>query len=198
MKQEVRAVEMQHELTQELVEQFVLAAHGDAGKVRALHGQYPALRDARWAKFNESALEAASHTGNREIAEYLLAHGAPLTICTAAMLGQLDRVESFLDGDPSLVNARGAHGFSLMFHTALSGRTEIAELLLARGGGEGMDGALHAAVMHDQRDMAGWLLTHGVHNPNAPNYAGKTPLKVALETNRLEIADLLRRHGGTE
>jgi ankyrin repeat protein len=189
---------MQQAISQELVEQFVLAAHGDFGKVRALQGQYPALRDARWAKFNESALEAASHMGNREIAEYLLAHGAPLTICTAAMLGQIDQVKRFLDGDPSLVNARGAHGFTLIFHAALSGRTEIAELLLARGGGEGMDSALHAAVMHDRRDMAEWLLTHGVRNPNAPNYAGKTPLNVALETNRPEIADVLRRHGGTE
>jgi hypothetical protein len=76
------------ESSQDLVEQFVLAAHGNAARVRELLAREPALLNARWARFNETALEAASHMGNRAIAEDLLAAGAPLTIYTAAILSR--------------------------------------------------------------------------------------------------------------
>src|SRR5712691_1334986 len=65
-------------------------------KVKELHEKHPALLNAKWEKFDESALEAASHMGQREIAEYLLSKGAPLVICTSSMLGMTERVASFL------------------------------------------------------------------------------------------------------
>ena len=45
--------------------------------------------------------------------------------------------------------------------------------------------------------MAEWLLARGA-NVDVLNFEGKTPLRVATERGYTDIADLLRRHGGTE
>ncbi len=189
---------MSEQLSQELVEQFVIAAHFNLPRVQDLYGQYPELLNERWAKFDESALAAASHTGQRAVAEYLLERGAPMVICTAAMLGRTDDVASFLRDDRSLANGRGAHGIPILFHAAMSGNTDVTELLLAHGGGEGIDDALHGAVAYNHIAMLQWLLAHGVTNVNALNYEDKTPLKVANERGFSDIADVLRAHGGKE
>jgi ankyrin repeat protein len=150
-----------------------------------------------WAKFDETALAAASHMGNRAIAEHLLAAGAPMQVCTAAMLGDLDRVAAYLDEDASLANATGAHGIPILFHAAMSGNVALADLLVARGGGAGQDGALHGAINYGHTAMVRWLLDRGA-DPNTPDFAGKTPLRAALDRGYAEIADLLRAGGGLE
>lgn len=186
------------ELSQEMVEQFVIAAHGNEDLVRELHAQQPYLVNATWDKFNETALQAASHMGNRSIARYLISQGAHADINTFAMLGDAEQVARGLEADPSQAHAAGAHGIPVMYHAALSGNPEIAELLVAHGGGEGIDDALHAAVRFGHLDMVRWLLEHGAQNVNVLNYENKTPLSVALANNHSEVADLLRQHGATE
>src|SRR4051812_23757872 len=145
-------------VSQELVEPFAIAAHSDLARVQELYAAHPEILNVPWARFDETALGAASHMGNRPIAEFLLSVGAPLTVCAAAMLGMLDDVEKFIDDDPSLANARGAHGIPIMFHAAMSGDTRVTELLMARGGGEGIDSSLDGAVTHGRTDMVRWLL----------------------------------------
>lgn len=186
------------ELDQELVGEFVVAAHFDLPKVQALYQQNPALLDATLEKFNERAIEAASHMGARAIAEFLLERGAPMSIFTAAMLGDTEQVAQFLKADPALARSKGVHGISILFHAALSGNTEIADLLMANGGGEGANDALHAAVKSGHFEMVQWLLAHGVDDINTLNFDDKTPLQVALERGYDEIAALLRAHGGQE
>ena len=188
-------MDAQRELSQELIGEFVQAAHFDPNKVRELHQQYPVLLNARWDKYDETALEAAAHMGQREIANYLLAAGAPLNICAAAMLGMTEQVAEFLQVDPSLRNAKGAHGITLIYHAALSGETAIPELLVGYGNVEDMDAALHGAVRFNHTDMVAWLLANGVSNVEVKNFADKTPLQIAVENNNQEIAGLLRQHG---
>lgn len=190
-------VNAQETVSQELVEPFVLAAHGNFAKVQELYEQHPEILNVPWAKFDETALQASSHMGRREIAQYLLSKGAPLNICAAAMLGMQAEVAAFLKQDSSLANARGAHGIPVLFHAAMSGQTEVAALLLEHGGGEGINTALHGAVNFGHIEMVRWLLEHGVTNVNAPNYEQKTPLQVATELGHTEIAELLRARGGT-
>ena len=60
------------EPTTELIEAFVLAAHGNFARVQELLPQHPALLNAVWARTDEDALAAAAHTGQRAIAEFLL------------------------------------------------------------------------------------------------------------------------------
>jgi len=179
----------------DLIKEFVLAAHGNFDRVRELYQLHPEVLNCKFLEFDENALEAAGHMGRRDIAIWLLDRGAPPTIYAAAMLGQKDSVERFLAEAPERGRRPGVHGFSVLFHAALSGDTEIADILLARGGDVGLGAALHAAVSARHLEMAEWLLVHGAP-VNSPNFQGETPLAVALRTDRDAIAELLRRHGG--
>jgi ankyrin repeat protein len=181
------------QVDQELVGQFVIAAHSDAVRVRTLLVEHPALLNERYAKFDETALEAASHMGHREIAELLLDAGAPLTICAAAMLGRRDAVAALLAQNPGLALSHGAHGISLMFHAALGGELPIAELLLEHGDGEQIAGALHGAVRFSRLAMAEWLLEHGADLQRL-NFQGKTPLESARELGDAAMVELLERY----
>src|SRR5690606_24094144 len=90
-----------------LVQEFVGNAHGNFERVKELLTQEPALINATWdwggGDF-ETALGAASHMGNKQIANYLLEHGARLDIFAAAMLGKLDVVKAALEAYPEMVN----------------------------------------------------------------------------------------------
>jgi ankyrin repeat protein len=188
------------ELPQELIQEFVIAAHNNSNlpKIQALLEKTPALLDAKDPKGDETALAAASHTGQKQIVEYLLSKGALLTIWTAAMLGMKDRVADFLTDDASLAHTPGSHGISLVFHAAISGDTELTELLLARGSTTGMDEALAPALMFNHPLMVRWLLDHGA-NVNAPQqvFQNNTALAAAIRFGRQEMVDLLLQYGGT-
>ena len=85
----------------------------------------PALARAAWDWGYgdwETALGAASHVGNPEIAEVLLANGAHPTIFSAAMLGQLDVVKLFVAARPGIQRTRGPHGITLLSHAKAGGK----------------------------------------------------------------------------
>jgi hypothetical protein len=105
-----------------LVEDFVGSAHSDLSKVKQMLEEEPALLNAAhdWGGGSwETALGAASHVGNHEIAEYLLSKGAPMNICTAAMLGKLELVQAMIQDNPAQRNAVGAHGIPLLIHAQM-------------------------------------------------------------------------------
>src|ERR1051325_5140636 len=77
----------------DVVKEMVSVSHGNVKRVKELVKMHPALAKAAWDwGFGdwETALGAASHVGNREIAELLIEQGAPPTIFSATMLGQLE------------------------------------------------------------------------------------------------------------
>jgi hypothetical protein len=107
-----------------LAKEIVGASHGNLARVRELVQQHPALAMASfdWGYGDwETALGAASHTGRREIAELLIENGAPPTLFSAVMLGQLDLVKAFLAARPGAQRMRGPHSISLMAHAKLGG-----------------------------------------------------------------------------
>jgi ankyrin repeat protein len=117
-----------------IVEEFVGNAHGNFARVKELLEQEPALVNATWdwggGDF-ETALGAASHMGNKQIANYLLEHGARLDIFAAAMLGKLDVVKAALEAYPDAVNTPGPHGIPLYVHAEAGGADakEVLEFL---------------------------------------------------------------------
>ena len=127
--------------------------------------------------------------------EYLLEKGAPLEICTAAMLGRKDTVERMLDEDPSLIEARGAHGIPLMPHAAMSNNLDLAKMLFERGATAGMSHALGNAIMHGDAPMARWILGTGQVDLKWKDYEGKSLPAIARGTGKREVVDLLREHG---
>jgi uncharacterized protein len=178
----------------ELIEAFVLAAHNNLTEVQSLLEREPALINVSFEKFNETALEAAGHMGREDIATFLLQEGANSQIFAAAMLGRFHEVKTMLDQDPNLIKKPGVHGFSLMFHAALSGNLELANLL-EQHGADIADHSLHAALMNDHIPMLEWLIPR-VKDINSPNYQGITPLASAIQHNQVKASDLLRNAGG--
>jgi len=113
----------------ELVEEMVVVSHGNVARVRELVGRHPTLAKATfdWGFGDwETALGAASHVGNREIAELLIANGAHPSIFSAAMLGQLDTVKAFIAASPGVQRTRGPHSISVLRHAAAGGARAAA------------------------------------------------------------------------
>src|SRR2546423_8148723 len=108
----------------EVVQEMVAVAHGNVARVKELVGRQATLAKATWDwGFGdcETALGAASHVGNREIAELLLAHGAHPSIFSAAMLGQLDVVKAFVAASPGIQKIKGPHSITLLRHATAGG-----------------------------------------------------------------------------
>ncbi len=108
----------------ELVKSLVTVAHSDLAEVRRLVERQPSLARASWDWGYgdwETGLGAAAHTGQRAIAELLLAHGARPTIFSAAMMGQLDVVRAFVAAMPTIQRTLGPHGLPLMVHARAGG-----------------------------------------------------------------------------
>lgn len=181
-------------LAQDDIDEFVIAAHHDLGKVeRMLAADARLLNEgATWV---ETALGAAAHTGGRSIAEFLLAQGAPLDICTAAMLGRRDVVESLLDENPELINATGAHDIPLLFHAAISQDTGMVPLLVEHGAdvdaGLDKNTALHGAAGFGRAEVVQYLIDHEADFA-AHDHDGRTPLDVAEATGHAVVIDILR------
>lgn len=186
--------------SQETIDQFVGNAHGNLAVVKEILAKYPSIISAN-ASWTETAVQAAAQTGQVEIVNFLIDHGADYDICTAAMLGNLDCMDDFLAEDANLVHARGAHGIPLLYFPVIHAHVTVAEYLLEHGAdpnASSPDGItpLHAAIMFNQPQIALWLLEHAA-DPN-PKYDGKTPLAMALEKKQDLIVEILRAHGGIE
>ena len=108
----------------ELVEEFVGNAHGNLDRVKELLAQEPALVNATWDWGDgdfETALGAASHMGRKDIANFLLEHGARLDIFAAAMLGKFEIVKAALEAYPDAIKTPGPHGIPLVKHAEMAG-----------------------------------------------------------------------------
>ncbi len=182
---------------QEKINALVGASHGDFDTVKTMLASDPSLlnENAIWV---ETPIEAAAQMARRDIMEFLIAAGASVDICTAAVLGDMARVSSLLGGQPDLAHATGAHGIPVLYYPASGGYPEIAELLLSRGAdvnaGSGRSTPLHGAAEFGQSGMVAWLLDNGA-DIDAPGYEGKTALATAEEGGHTEVANLLRQRG---
>jgi ankyrin repeat protein len=184
------------ELPQSFINQFVSLSHNSPEKVMAMHKMCPALIDTR-ATWDEMAVEAAAHMGLTALAQYYVDAGAPLSTCTAALLGQTSTVRTNLREDPACLRERGAHDLPLLAYTAYGEpRVEIAEMLLAAGADVHVRAfnltVLHLAAARGQIEMAKFLLEHGADINAGP----QTPLAHAIRAKRTEMADFLKSRGG--
>jgi hypothetical protein len=114
-----------------LVREVVAVAHGDLARVGALLEQEPRLVNASWDWGGgdwETPLGAAAHMGRRDIAEYLLEHGARLDLFAAAMLGKLNVVRAAIEAFPAALHTPGPHGIPLLAHARVGGSEAAAVL----------------------------------------------------------------------
>jgi ankyrin repeat protein len=188
-------------LSNDLIREFVIAGHGNLEKVRKMLAERPDLLNTAYAwneNDHETAIQAAAQVGSASIAEYLLEKGAPLEICTAAMLGNKEEVQRRIRDNPGNINSTGAHGIPLLTHAAWSGNLELVRYLFRNGAKAGASSALHNAVARGHYDLVVWLVENASPDLNAKNFQGKTALSLAIESKQEIIAQLLRDHGASE
>jgi hypothetical protein len=124
-----------------LAREMVGVSHGNIARVKELLALHPTLSNANWDwGFGdwESALGAASHVGNVEIAKLLMDNGARPTLFSAAMLGQLAVVKAFVEASPGIQATTGPHGITLLAH-ARAGKDAakgVLDYLTALGGAD--------------------------------------------------------------
>jgi ankyrin repeat protein len=181
------------DVDQSIIDEFVGNAHGNLARVQELAAQYPSIVNAQ-ASWGETALQAAAQVGSRPILEFLLSQGVAEDIFAAIVLGHTGQVRRWLDADPGLIHARGAHGFPILYFAAVIGDLALADELLARGAevnsASGHESPLHAAARFRQPALAWWLLDHGA-DPAAANGQGETPAQLAEKAGDAALAALL-------
>jgi ankyrin repeat protein len=188
-------------LSSDLVREFIIAGHGNLEKVRKMLEENPELLNAPYAwseTDHETAIQGAAQVGSVPVASYLLEKGAPLEICTAAMLGHKDEVQRRIKDRPDSINSKGAHGIPLLPHAAWSGDLELVQYLFRSGAKAGSSSALHNAVTRGYYDLVVWLVENASPDLNSKNFQAKTSLSIAIERKQEDIVQLLKERGAQE
>jgi len=174
------------ETDQATVDQLVGNAHGDLARVKEILELHPDLLHAK-ATWDETAIQAATQMGNRQIIEFLVARGAPVDFFTALALGRVGEV------DADQARSRGIHDLPALYFAAIGGNVAVARRVLAAGAdvnaGAQAASPIHGAVMGKNVQMVKLLLDHGA-DPAAKDYAGRDARDLALAVNQPDIAEL--------
>ena len=187
--------------TVEEIKQFVVAGHFDLDKITRMLASNPRLLNEsyQWGENDtETAIQAAAHAGSRVNAQFLLGKGAPLEICTAAMLGMGEEVKQSIKSDPAKAKATGAHRIPLLAHTVFSENLDLIEYVFRSGATTGSNLALHNAVYKGNPEIVRWLLDNTNADINSKNFEGKTALRVAKERGNQALSALIADRGGIE
>jgi ankyrin repeat protein len=180
----------------ELVNRYVGYSHGRMEEVKSLLKLCPALAYVR-ATFDEMGVEAGAHMGRPDMVDLLTQAGAPVSTCTATVLGMAAFVRKLIATDAHCVRERGAHDFPLLFFTAFGKeQLETAQILLDAGAdvNQNVGGVttLHLSAQKGYVELARLLLARGADRRMRARRGGTSPLEMAEKANRTAIIDLLR------
>lgn len=173
---------------------------GDVEAVRELVASDPRLASAR----NDDGLPAvlaALYRHDAAMVDALLAAGPELDVFEASAVGDVVRLRTLLDADPSQMNAYAADGFFPLALAAFFGQPEAVRLLLERGADVTATArnpmrvqALHSAVAGRNREAVRLLVEAGA-DPNVHQHGGWTPLQGAAAHGDDEVVDVLLARG---
>jgi ankyrin repeat protein len=137
------------------------------------------------------------------MADWFAQKGAPVSTCTAALLGLDDVVKKALAADRLSINERGAHDLPLLAYTAYAEQqAAIAEMLLNAGAKVDVRAfgltILHLAAMKGHVELAELLIARGADVNLAVKSRGDmvTPLGLAVKAKQQKMEQLLKDRGG--
>jgi uncharacterized protein len=173
---------------------------GKVDDVRRLVQQNPSLKQARDAS-GASAILVAAYNMKPDVVSALVELGAPVDIFEASVLGQVDRIQEILRGNPSRVSEHAPDGFTPVALAAFFGQPAAVTVLIAAGADVNAAAtnalkvaALHAAVAGGKLEIVKAVLEAG-GDPNAQQQAGFRAIHEAgIKANRA-LAELLIAHG---
>lgn len=145
-----------------------------------------------------------------EVLEHLRSHGAYVDICTAASIGDLDRVRTLLDQNPTLANRVSEYvtyylgSGAPLKNAAARGHLDVVRLLLERGADPNLpeEGiaphghALYAAVVGKYHEIVRLLLERGAF-PNPEVESSADALSRALSNGDQQMVELLCSYGAS-
>lgn len=195
-------LEESYGIPQELINHFAGVAHFDFEQVKKLQKLCPTLVFAK-ATWDEMGIEAAAHMGLAPMAQFLADLGAPVSTCTATVLGAKDLVKKIVSEDAACVRERGAHDIAILAYAAYANsQVEIAEALLRAGADVHARSlgqtTLHIAASKGHVDLAQLLLDHGsdINATAKMKNALVTPLAMAVQAKQEKMATFLKDRGG--
>lgn len=196
-----RRLENVRGIPQQLIDRFITLSHTDMDETKRMLHQLPDLLYSA-SSWDEICIEACAHIGKEDIVNYLADLGAPVSICTATMLGQSDLVKNLIKSNPSLIHERGAHDFPLLMYCAFGKENlDLAEFLIDNGLNVNSNvlgrGALLEAANRGHIKLAELLLEKGA-DPNLNNFGTLltgTPLDISIKRKNSQITSLLRKYG---
>ena len=115
----------------------------------------------------------------------------------AARDGDIEVVKQHLAAGTD-VNTKDDHEYTPLHWAAMEGRREVAELLISQGANVNAKNKVGSTPLHIAAymkfDLAELLIAKGA-TINVTDDVSRTPLDDAIEGDKKEIADLLRKHG---
>jgi ankyrin repeat protein len=144
----------------------------------------------------------------RMMLDHLRAQGAECDLCTAAHIGDVERVRELLDADPSLANRPGdyesyyACSGTPIRNAAAAGHLEIVKMLLKHGADPNLpeEGiapqghALYSAAANGHHEVVKLLLAHGAH-PSVAVESSADTLSRVIDNGDKALVELLCSHG---
>ena len=115
----------------------------------------------------------------------------------AARDGDIEVVKQHLAAGTD-VNTKDDHEYTPLHWAAMEGRREVAELLISQGANVNAKNKVGSTPLHIAAymkfDLAELLIAKGA-TINVTDDVSRTPLDDAIEGDKKETADLLRKHG---
>ena len=182
-------------------ELFEAAERGDLARVRRLVERDPALLTSE-DRFGWNVLHYAAWAGRKEVYDYLVARGGPISLFTEAALGPLSVFAARLKARPAAVRDRDPRERATpLMWAARSGNREACLFLLSLGAevdaaDRSGDTPLNLAAGRGDAELCRELLRAGAA-PDAAGAGGSTPLHRACARGSFELAELLLEGGAS-